>query len=240
MLEQIYTVRHRDATIYKKLRTSALLALMTDISADDMEAAGAGIAAVLEKGAIWVAVRTHAEIERMPTYGETVTLQSGAGRPRQVLYPRWFRMLDAGGNVIVASSMLWTLADINTRHFAFASEKGIEIHGEDDRGYFSFPPRIKRLSQNRSVTLKAPYSYIDLNGHLSNMHYLDLVEDNLPQAQSENELKMLNIEYAEEILPDKEFTISFGSEENLHYITGESAHRHFSLNLEYGVNGRRF
>lgn len=233
MIEQVYTVRHQDTTMYRKMRTSALFSLMTDMSVEDMERRGAGVSEMLRRDAMWVAVHVYAEISRMPDFGETVTAASWAGRPRSVLFPRYFTISDAQGNTIVSATALWALADINSRHFAFPEEKGVSIRKDENGQELRLPPAIERLPLTASMPMKAPYSYIDINGHLSNMHYLDIVENVLPEAAAGLQLKRVNIEYAEEILPGAEFILSWGGDEGRRYITGTGERRHFSMNLDY-------
>ena len=233
MIEQSYTVKHQDTTMYGKMRTSALFSLMTDMLVEDMERKGAGVSVLLKKNTMLIAVRVYTEIARMPEFGETVNAKSWAGRTRSVLFPRFFTLTDGQGRRIVSATALWTLADTETRHFVFPKERGVSITGDEEEEELRLPPQMEKLPLTHSASLTAPFSYIDINGHLSNMHYFDVVENTLPDAASGLQLKKINVEYSGEILPGSEFSLSWGEDGNRRFITGSGEKRYFSMNLEY-------
>lgn len=111
----IYTVRKKmladDVTMFRKLRPSVLLRLIQEISIAHTEALGAGRAKTLDKGVLWVVARMKIEISRLPSYDETVTLESFAGKTLRVLFPRYYEMLDESGNTLVKASAVWLLMD---------------------------------------------------------------------------------------------------------------------------------
>lgn len=100
-----------DVTMFRKLRPSVLLRLIQEISIAHTEALGAGREKTLDKGVLWVVARMKIEINRLPSYDETVTLESFAGKTLRVLFPRYYAMLDESGNTLVKASAVWLLMD---------------------------------------------------------------------------------------------------------------------------------
>ena len=200
----IYTVHKKmladDVTMFRKLRPSVLLRLIQEISIAHTEALGAGREKTLDKGVLWVVARMKIEINRLPSYDETVTLESFAGKTLRVLFPRYYEMLDESGNTLVKASAVWLLMDEKTRHMAFPEEYGVEIPSlEKDIG-ISLPCGVSLGTQKNKKNFVASYSRVDINGHMNNSKYVDEAEDLLGAEYLEtHEMKSLEIEFKSEI-----------------------------------------
>lgn len=200
----IYTVHKKmladDVTMFRKLRPSVLLRLIQEISIAHTEALGAGRAKTLDKGVLWVVARMKIEINRLPSYDETVTLESWAGKTMRVLFPRYYEMLDESGNTLVKASAVWLLMDEKTRHMAFPEEYGVEIPSlEKDIG-ISLPCGVSLGTQKSKKNFVASYSRVDINGHMNNSKYVDEAEDLLgAEYLATHEMKSLEIEFKSEI-----------------------------------------
>ena len=66
----------------------------------------------------------------MPEYDETITLESWPGETMHLLFPRYYRVLDEKGAVLLSASALWALVDQETRRMVFPDRHGVVIEGE--------------------------------------------------------------------------------------------------------------
>ena len=117
----------RDVDMYRRLRTSSMFQLFQDLSVIHASGLGFGTDEVLRRGAVWVITMQRVEIKRMPSEGELIWLETWTGKTTHLLYPRFYRICDEKGEVIIEASSLWTLMDIESRKMLSSEQFGHEI-----------------------------------------------------------------------------------------------------------------
>jgi acyl-ACP thioesterase len=232
-----YVLKNNDVNMYRRLRTSRLFEMLQAGCVAHTEQLGAGREKTLDHGILWVVIQQYIEVTRMPEYDEEVTVETWPGRTMHVLFPRYFRVKDAQGNIIINGSALWTLIDQQTRKMVFADQYQIEIPGEEHEGQAPLPKAVKSVECVHHSTFTVPYSYCDLNGHMNNARYLDLAEDAIPAAGQGKQLKTVTTQYAEEIRFHETIDIGWSQVENSYFISGDHEHNCFRLSLTYHDTG---
>ena len=104
-------LRNKDVNLHRRLRTAMLFELMQEASIRHTEELGMGRKMTLDRGLLWMVTLQRAEIARMPEYDECITLESWPGETMHLLFPRYYRVLDEGGNTLVSASALWGLRE---------------------------------------------------------------------------------------------------------------------------------
>ena len=132
-----------------------------------------------------------------------------------VLFPRYFRVLGEKGNVLINGSALWTLIDAKTRSFVFANQYGIDVPGESHPGESALPKAVKTETTEEHRSFTVPFSYCDLNGHMNNARYLDLVEDTLPYEVVGRPLTSITTQYDHEIRYGETVDLAWGKHDVL-------------------------
>ena len=233
MYSRTFTIKSTDVTIKRTLRPSVLLTMSQEAAAAHAAELGAGKEKTLDRGFLWVIARQELKINRMPEYAETVTLKTWPGKAMHMLFPRYTRLLDKNGEELAAISAVWTLMDVNTRAMINPEKEGIAVPGEKTENDLPLPQKIKSIAVTDSVEYTVPFSAADLNGHLGNMHYLDIAEDCINDISSSRDPKIIRCEYSNEILYRENVTISFGSDGSRYYFSGDGDRHKFSLLFEY-------
>ena len=238
MTEAVYTgtctLRNADVDLHRRLRPSVLLAMLQEAAIAHTEQLGMGRDKTLDRGLLWVVAMQRLQIRRLPVYDETVTLVSWPGKTMHVLFPRYSRMTDGEGRVLLEGSALWTLMDSKTRAMVFPDEHGIEIPGQLTGWETPLPRPPKPVNLDRETEFTVPYSYVDLNGHMNNVRYLDLAEDVLPPELHEKQLKAVELEYSGEARLGERISLRYGNENGSWFLTGQAEKRLFRMRLEYG------
>ena len=234
VFERKIKIQYGDVTVHGELRPSALLKMITESGAEHYAQLNAENQAAADKNYLLVIVFHDLQISRMPKLGETVTLETWPGKTTFVLFPRYTRILDEAGQVIITSNSRWTLMDRTTRQFASLSRYQFSIPEEHADHKMPSLPGIQRIATTESREITVPYCFVDINGHLSNAHYLDLAENVLPEAAEGRKLREINIEYSCEIPAGKTFTLSWGAAGNRRYFSGDAERHLFRMNLDYG------
>ena len=230
---QTVRIRDCDVSFNRKLRPSCLFSLMQEASIDHTEQLGAGRDKTLDRGFLWVLTRQKVLINRLPEYDERVLFESWPGETMHVLFPRYYRMLDAAGQPLLSASALWALIDAEKRAFIFPQQEGIVVPGETTGNEIPLPSGIRSLPTEEKKHFIVPYSHTDINGHLNNIRYVDECENMIPHIAAERNLKEITVEYAHEIRLGEEMEISLGIQEQTYFFSGDGASHYFSLLLRY-------
>ena len=230
---QTVRIRDCDVSFNRKLRPSCLFSLMQEASIDHTEQLGAGRDKTLDRGFLWVLTRQKVLINRLPEYDERVLFESWPGETMHVLFPRYYRMLDAAGQPLLSASALWTLIDAEKRAFIFPQQEGIVVPGETTGNEIPLPSGIRSLPTEEKKHINVPYSHTDINGHMNNIRYIDECENMIPHIAAERNLKEITVEYAHEIRLGEDMEISLGVQEQTYFFSGDGASHYFSLLLRY-------
>lgn len=192
-------LRTKDVNLYRRLRTSRLFELMQEASIAHTEELGWPRQTTLDRGLLWMIAMQRVEVARMPEYDETVVLRSWPGPMMHVLFPRQYVFEDADGAPLVRASAIWTLVDMETRTMADPDAHGVVIQGVSTGREIALPGIVRPEECDREAGIEVPFSYCDLNGHMNNTRYLDVVEDHLAGPAEGRELASVAVQYSAEV-----------------------------------------
>ncbi|MCR5033262.1 MAG: hypothetical protein K6A92_10405 [Lachnospiraceae bacterium] len=228
-------IRSEHVNCFRKLRTSTLLRFLQEMSIAHTEELGMGRDKTLDKGLLWVITRQNLSITRMPEYDETITLRSYPGEMMHLFFPRYYEIL-SGNEVIITAQALWMLIDEKTRSFVFPEEYGIFIPGdpkhteEIDRIPLRFPEQVSGLTES---SYKTRFSQVDINGHVNNACYFDMIEDLMPPEKCNITASLsIKAEYGNEIRPGEIVTIRSGYEASSLFFEGIGSKPKFRIKLD--------
>lgn len=169
----------------RRLRMSELFRLMEEASIAHTEELGCTRDKTLDRGLLWIITRQQAEIDEMPAYDEEITVRSWQGDMMHVFFPRFYE-IERAGKVIVRGQALWMLITEEDRQMVMPEDYDIFIPGrpgsedmllapvnipkkllEEDAGLFTEENLVTRFSQ------------VDINGHMNNTRYFDIIDNAL-------------------------------------------------------------
>ena len=231
---QDFRVLSSDVDLRRRLRLSRMYTLMQEAAIAHTEALGAGRAVTLDRGILWAVAMQRTRVHRLPEYDEDVALLSWPGATMHVLFPRYYRFVGAGGEVLCESSALWILMDAKTRQRVYPDEAGVCVPGTvlgDE------PPLPRALGRPGAgdAPFTVPYSYADLNGHMNNTRLLDLAEDLMPEDLRAARVREIEAEFRGEARPGEALLLSARREGDRFTLSGESEKPLFTLRMRYEV-----
>lgn len=124
-----YKILASDVDINQRLRMSTLMRFLQELSIAHTEELGCTKEKTLDRGLLWVVSRVKFKMTRAIRYDEEVTLVTWPGRMQHVLFPRYYRMFDKDGEMVLNGSAIWFLIDKVKRTILFPKQYGIEIPG---------------------------------------------------------------------------------------------------------------
>jgi len=229
-----YTIQSSDVDMFRKLRVSKLFEFMQEAAIHHTEQLGAGRAKTLDRGFLWVVTMQHAEIVRLPEYDEKVTLTSWPGVTMHVMFPRYYELTAQNGETLARGSAVWMLMDMVERDMIFPDEEGIEISGVVTGKEYPLPRPLKPLDTQKTIEFKVPFSYSDINGHLTNTKYFDMAEDFTSLSSANRTPKYAFAEYSGEARFGEVVDIALLETNDLVYLAGtKEGKKVFKVKLEY-------
>lgn len=215
-----------DVDMFRSMRYSVFLRWLQEASIAHTEALGAGRDKTLDKGALWVIARVSVEILRMPQYDEVVTFRTWAGKTRHVLFPRYYEIIDAEGNVAVRASAVWLLMDAKTRKMAFPDKYGVRIADTSTGTELPLPAGVPMQDAPPVYRHTVRFQDVDINGHMNNSKYIDVVEDALGfDFLHDFELTRFEIDYEEEIRGGKRVSLFGKCDDGKIYFEGRTGNK---------------
>lgn len=182
------------------LRLAAFFRIMQDVIMHDSEEHGFGSSDLMKINVLWVITRVQVEIHRMPKYQEEVIAKTYAGKDMKIYYPRYFRLESKSGELLVNLSSVWVLIDKETRKPLWNcpfQEKLYENHLPDE---LPLPGKVEQVPTELIEKRKIHYSDVDLNNHLNNTRYIELLSDvHSSEDHLRHPIKKLTINYLKEI-----------------------------------------
>lgn len=215
VFRQQLCLRSSDTDEFRRLRMSALFRFLQEISIDHTEALGAGREKTLDRGALWVMTRMRVQADRLPEYGESITLESWAGETMHVVFPRYYRILDHAGAPICQASGMWVLMDRSERGMVFPDSLGVVVPGYARGDELPLPEALALPEFDGEIERAVRYSEIDLNGHVNNTRYLEWLDDLFPREHHAAHFwRELQVNYLAEIPPDSTVHINTRIKQN--------------------------
>ncbi len=226
-------VGSRDVDMFRRLRTSSLFQLFQELSVIHAAKLGFGTDEVLSRGVVWVITMQRVEIKRMPMEQELIYLETWTGKTSHLLYPRFYRVVDEKGEVIIEASSLWTLMDIESRRMLSSEQFGHEIIDMTNGSEAAMPGVPKKAASETVSRFTVPYSYLDQNGHMNNTRYFDLAEDIIPAPLEGRRLKTIVSRYQNEVRHGDTIELQQQEKDGIWRISGGGEKKYFIINLEY-------
>ena len=206
--------------------------LFQDAAIEDAEKIGYGQTKTMSQGLLWVFSRVYVRFNAMPKYLSNATFETHPGGKKAFAFMRYATMYDDQEKVAAELSSVWALIHEDTRKVEMRPE--LDDIDQTTGDEISLPGRIEKRDASFLRSQEIRYSDIDLNGHMNNVRYLEMLM-NLHDAEfyKKNQVKELLIQYESEIRFG-EF-VDLYVDESKTYVRGVVGDRiAFEANLKYG------
>lgn len=214
-----------DGDLSSNLKLSAILRHMQQIGIDHIAALEEeGLVPVLEDCA-FVLSKLDLRIVRLPKAGESLTIFTAPQPSVKAQFMRYYAMFDSAGEPVAESMTSWLLFDFAARkvmrptvyEFGFEMKERGSISGADMDKLRLRAPESVREAPDRVIR----YSDIDLNHHLNNTVYADIVCDTLPfELMAAREPAQLQLQFIKEAKVGEVLHLCVGEQEGAYYVGG--------------------
>ena len=187
----------------------------------------------LDLGLLWAVTQYNVRFHRLPEYDEKVSLLSWPGKTMHLYFPRYFRLVDTKGNVLIEASSLWVLIDEKTRGIVFPEAHDIYIREVVTGNELPLPGRLRKAETTRNSSFSVPYSCVDLNGHMNNARYYDLALDLMPEELRRLRIRELIAEHIGEAQLGDVLSVGCAASDHSFYICGEKGKPVFRMKFQF-------
>ena len=210
MLEQFskeIRLTYADCDWRAEQRVSAVMRQIQEIAGEHLAALSIPRRLLWEQGFVFLLTRVQLRIERMPCAEETVRVITQPYEPKGALYFRDVNFETTDGERLLTAQTAWVLADPQEHRIRRPSEFPHKIpmtQAEYEYGWAREKIRTPENAFGETVRL-VRYSDIDVNGHMNNAVYSDIVADCLPSEVHHNwRLRQYTISFIGEARLDDE------------------------------------
>lgn len=185
---------------FDRLKASHLLRFLQEVAGDHSALLGTDRGYLMERGLFWAVIRHRVQITRLPHAGEHIRIETWPMPTTRTAYPRSTIGYDEGGNEIFRCISLWVLMDEKSRAMVLPGKSGVEVAGHLRGCELATPGSMVPREMAECCRRTVRYTDLDVNGHMNNCRYLDLIDDLLPSAFHEHhQMREFSLCYLSEI-----------------------------------------
>lgn len=209
----IYTYRFEtelcDINSEKYVKNKALLRYFENVAAKHSDSVHNGLNDIMDTGYSWVLLEWKLRVTDRPKYGETLEVHTWVRNSTRIYSYRDFEVWSDGVKKAEGSSKWMPVDVVKMRPMKITEELLRDYKPEFDKNVFG-AAEFEKMRQQPEYTNSIPYfirkSDIDINGHVHNLNYMDMISE---AAKTEAEFENVNI------LCKKE--IKYGTKINIEY-----------------------
>jgi len=190
-----YLINSFQVDFQAKLRVHTLFNLFQDIADEHAEKIGVGYTFCQQNSVGWVGGAYHLKINRMPKWGDCITIETWPSAATPACAIRDFQVKDDKGNVLINATSQWALIDIerlrplplakHLPHYDFVNDRALVSE-------FSKIPTPEGTPKTTSFPVHV--DDIDINCHVNNALYptwvLDSFDDAFRQTHEISEMRI--------------------------------------------------
>lgn len=233
--EEKYKILSKDTEASEIMKISAMFDCLHNIADHSLISSNLDKASLEKHGILWVLGEQSAEIYELPKLGDEITIKTWVGKEMFDFIPRFYKVLKSGKEIIKASSV-WALIDKESRDTISPKDCHVSIEHCITGDEISVLKAPKKLEINSTYTAIVSSENLDLNNHMNNAQYFEVIDKFNPLIQNGGLIqpKKIIARYSKEALLDDELSIKEGLQDSSRFYTVDSPKgNHLKLRIEY-------
>ena len=199
---QTYTICRHDGDHHGNAKPGALLRYGQQIATMHAEAAGLNDELYAATHTAYVLAKLALHIDRTPRVDETLTVTTRPERCKRAVNKRITFFYDEAGQQVAVLDSRWVLIDTDKRLILRKHPEAFNDCWAEDVP-FELPMKMVKAAPEDCAPAgeyTATYSRCDMNGHMNNTRYVDILCDALPwNVWDEGEARDLKVYYHREV-----------------------------------------
>lgn len=226
---QTYTICRHDGDHHGNAKPGALLRYGQQIATMHAEAAGLNDELYAATHTAYVLAKLALHIDRTPRVDETLTVTTRPERCKRAVNKRITFFYDAAGQQVAVLDSRWVLIDTDKRLILRKHPEAFNDCWAEDVPFELLMKMVKAAPEDCAPAgeYTATYSRCDMNGHMNNTRYVDILCDALPwNVWDEGEVRDLKVYYHREVPRGASFALlQAQTGEKQYYFCGQREER---------------
>lgn len=201
--QEQYTIPFDIVDVKRDVKLSLLILRCLEISGRQAISLGRSDRYIFEEyGLVWIVTDYEMTIDRLPHYGETVTIATEAVSHNKFFCYRKFYIYDADGNQIMDVLCYFVLLELDSRKLSPVPADLVAPFESEMVKKVQRAPKLPALDDLISQVYRIRYFDIDMNGHVNNSKYLEWMFDVMDYDFLLHHVpKRLQLKYIKEVAP---------------------------------------
>lgn len=225
-VEHKFIVGLSDINLLNELSNTFLLRFLEDTASFHSEMVGFGITDMKHTRKSWLLLSWKVEVKKRPLINDTLIVKTWSRCIEKFYAYRDFEVRDQYDDVVAIATSKWIFMDIDKGKIVKVTDDVADAYKKESVSMFE-AQEIEKLSEPSSIISKTDFkitrNMIDINKHLHNIYYLDIVKEALPEEIAfSNELNNFEVMYKKEIKLGEKVKAIYTKEEDYHYVVIKS------------------
>jgi len=222
--EDTFTVKTYECQADGSIKLNVLMQHLQEAAAVHAEQLGFGYDRLNQINSCWVLSNLRIEIDRLPRWGEKVTITTWPSGHSRVVATREFLGKDPNGSELFKAGSEWMVLDREKDRPKNLLRLGLPL---PESGPKTIAEKLTRLEPRSTYSemerVRVPYSSIDLNGHANNTEYVRWAMDALKRTfQFKGSIRSAQVTYLAEVFEGDEIDLLLSCDRGEHfYILGK-------------------
>ncbi len=198
-----YIVETYNTSYFQTIKISDLFKYLQEVASQHSEAMKIGFNDLIVNKGAWVLTKQYIEFKRLPKALEEFTIHTWSNKHNKIVANRNFLITDKDNVSIIKATSDWVVINLEKRRIIPLSR--INLDYIQSYNYELFNNSLEKICINadnliNELTKKVRFSDIDLNGHMNNTCYVDMVIDSLAEYFDQRyTLKSINANFIQEV-----------------------------------------
>ena len=191
-------IRSYDVDFKRKATVDAICRYFFDAAWSHAEALGVGYTHLAKQLRFWVLSRFVVEIQRLPQWGQSVTLNTWPLEPKGIFALRDFEVVDAQGQRLLGGASAWLVLDAHSRRPQRLDKLQWSLRRfPTERATAQNPEKLAdHEGGTECFSVPVRYSDLDVNNHVNSASYIRWVLDAYPEEfHRRHSVRLLEVNY---------------------------------------------
>lgn len=243
--EQSKLVNAYDVDLNNKLKLNILFNFMQDVASSHADSLQLGFNDLIRHDLGWVLSWAKVRIEEYPGFGEIIKIRTWPKCRYKLFSMRDFLIYSESGKILFNVTTAWLLINVKTKRITDIKNLPQQIYYQPEQFAINeFPEKIiTEKEKEKLFCKKIRYTDIDINRHVNNTRYIELILDCYsPEKHKNYQLKSLTVSFNSESFYDDELEIWFAPEDSgdkFDFIVGmnkKTSKQVFQAQVEWGIS----
>lgn len=206
--ENRIVIQAHEVDFMNRLRADSLFMLLQDTAAFHADKADLGYKSLSKHNLAWVLSWAKVEIEELPGFGEEIKIATWPKKRYKLYVLRDFYVY-INEKIIVKAATAWLPINMKSKRIIDSTALPAPIQYLEQSAIDEIPQKvIEQQSREFVLTKKMRYSDVDLNQHVNNIHYIELIMDSFGKDKYEKAgLKSLEVNFVSESIYNDELEV---------------------------------